>query len=68
MNWILASASPRRREICERMGVAVEILPAAGEPPLDRSLPLEEAVRLVARAKAEEIAARCPERRVLSAR
>ena len=67
MNWILASASPRRREICERMGVAVEILPAAGEPPLDRSLPLEEAVRLVARAKAEEIAARCPERRVLGA-
>ena len=67
MNWILASASPRRREICERMGVAVESLPAAGDPPLDRSLPLEEAVRLVARAKAEEIAARCPERRVLGA-
>lgn len=28
---------------------------------------MEEAVRLVARAKAEEIAARCPERRVLGA-
>lgn len=67
MDWILASASPRRREICERMGLAVEIIPAVGEPPLDAALPLEQAVREIARGKAEEVAARFPERRVLGA-
>ncbi len=57
---VLASASPRRRELLERIGLAIEIVPAdvdetqlAGEPPLDY-------VRRVAAAKADAIAARDP--------
>jgi len=49
----LASASPRRRELLERIGLAIEIRPAdvdetqrPGEPPLDY-------VRRVAAEKAE---------------
>ena len=28
---ILASASPRRREICEKLGLAFDVVPALGE-------------------------------------
>ena len=52
----LASASPRRRELLERIGLAIEVRPAdvdetqrPGEPPLDY-------VRRVAAAKADAIA------------
>ena len=30
---ILASASPRRREICEKLGLAFDVVPALGEEP-----------------------------------
>ena len=56
----LASASPRRRELLERIGLEIEVRPAdvdetqrAGEPPLDY-------VRRVAAAKADAIAAAVP--------
>jgi len=65
--FILASASPRRREICAIAGIPVEIVPASAESPLDRTLPLEEAVRLVAKDKAEEVATRFPDRIVIGA-
>ena len=62
---VLASASPRRRELLERVGVALEVRPAdvdeaprAGEPPAGY-------VARIARAKAE--AARAPGRWVLAA-
>lgn len=64
---ILASASPRRREICDLLGLTYEVIPAVGEEPLDLALPLQEAVLRVARAKAEEVAARHPGRLVLGA-
>lgn len=64
---ILASASPRRREICDRLGLSFDVAPAAGEDPLDLSLPLARAVTVVARAKAQEVAARYPGRLVLGA-
>ena len=66
-SYILASASPRRREICALAGLPVEVIPAKTEVPLDRTLPPEQAVLAVARAKAEEVAARFPDRVVIGA-
>lgn len=64
---ILASQSPRRREILEKMGVTFTVCPAKTEAAVDPNMPLCEAVKAVARAKAEEIAAANPGRAVLGA-
>lgn len=64
---ILASASPRRREILKLLDLPFEVIPAEAESSIDPSLPLEEAVMLVARGKAEEIAASHPDRVVVGA-
>lgn len=58
MHILLASASPRRKEICALLGIETEILPAAAELPFDPALSVEENALAVARAKAREIAAR----------
>ncbi len=52
---ILASASPRRKEICELLGLDFEIIPAENESPLKLSLSREKAVEAVAVSKAEEV-------------
>lgn len=69
MNYILASASPRRREICELANIPVEILPApdGAEPSADPALTPQEAVLSVARAKAEAVARLHPDRTVIGA-
>lgn len=64
---ILASASPRRREICDLLGITYTVQPAQSEPPTRNDLSPEEAVLCVARAKAEEVAAYCPNEVVLGA-
>ena len=44
---ILASQSPRRRELLERMGILnFEIIPARGEEVLDPALPPERLVEV----------------------
>lgn len=53
---ILASASPRRRELLEQIGLTFEVCPAKGEEIITKSAP-EEAVQELARAKAREVAA-----------
>jgi len=64
---ILASASPRRRELLERVGVAIEVLPAdIDETPHDREDP-EAYVARIALAKAAAVAATYPTRWVLAA-
>ncbi|MBQ8752070.1 MAG: septum formation protein Maf [Clostridia bacterium] len=65
MGWILASASPRRQELLSRLGVPFTVEPAENEPPADPTLPLDEAVMAVARAKAEEVFAKHPDATVL---
>ena len=65
--FILASASPRRREICDLLGLSYTVIPASAEIPLNPFLPLEQAVMEVARAKAEEVAAAHPGELVLGA-
>lgn len=57
MTIILASASPRRKEICDLLGIETAILPAAAELPFDPTLSVEDNALAVARAKAQEIAA-----------
>ncbi|MBQ2939949.1 MAG: septum formation protein Maf [Clostridia bacterium] len=54
---ILASASPRRQEICTQLGIPFTVCPAESEASMDLALPLEEAVMAVARSKAEAVAA-----------
>ncbi len=61
MEIILASASPRRKEICELLGIDIHIHPAAAEPPFDDTLTAEENALAVARAKAREIAQSLPD-------
>ena len=69
MNIVLASSSPRRRELMEMLGLDnLKILPARGEevPPEHASGP--ELVKALALAKAREVAALCaPEDLVIGA-
>lgn len=55
MRVILASASPRRKELLERIGVKFDIIPATGEEVITKKIP-EEVVMELAKQKAEEIA------------
>lgn len=64
---ILASASPRRREICDLLGLTYTVRPAVAEPPADPTLPAGEAILQVARGKAEEVALQYPAEIVLGA-
>lgn len=64
---ILASASPRRREILDLMGVPYIVKPAKTELSPDLILSPEDAVLRVARGKAEEIAQDHPDEVVLGA-
>ena len=52
---ILASASPRRKELLEQIGLGFEICPAKGEEIITKSIP-EEVVMELSKQKAEEIA------------
>ncbi len=64
---ILASASPRRREICDLLGITYIVEPAKTELPTRTDIPPEQAVLEVARSKAEEVAARHKNEVVLGA-
>ena len=57
MKIILASQSPRRRELLERMGISgFEVRPARGEERMDAGLTPAELVEALSRQKAAEIA------------
>ena len=64
---ILASASPRRREILALLGLPFQVVPAAGEVPPDPAASPARAAMDVARGKAEEVAASRPDRVVIGA-
>ena len=60
MKLILASGSPRRRELMEMLCPdKLEIVPAVGEEAADPALPPDALVKALSRAKAAEVAARC---------
>ena len=56
MEVVLASASPRRSELLHTILPRFRVIPAAGEEKADLSLPPEEIVKSLARAKAREVA------------
>ena len=64
---ILASKSPRRKELLSIITAEFEVIPAVGEERADRSLPPSEYVRELAYHKAAEIAALHPEDTVIGA-
>jgi len=66
---ILASASPRRRELLEMLGTfELTVLPASGESPVDPGTPVPDAVQAIASGKASDIAGRCaPDSLILAA-
>ena len=58
MEIILASQSPRRRELLARMGLEkFQVRPARGEEVMDETLPPWQLVERLSRQKAEEVAA-----------
>lgn len=67
MKLILASASPRRREILSGIAPDFEVVPSECEERADFLLPPRRIVLTLARQKAENVAARCPGAAVLGA-
>ena len=68
MQIILASQSPRRRELLERMGISqLDIIPAKGEERSDPNLTPEQLVEELSRQKAAEIAAGNPDALIIAA-
>ena len=68
MAVILASQSPRRRELLERMGIShFDIIPAKGEERSDPNLTPEQLVEELSRQKAAEIAANHPDALIIAA-
>jgi len=61
MKLILASASPRRRELLQMAGYDFRCLPAEGPEEIPEGMPAEEVPSFLAQQKAEEIRRCCPE-------
>ncbi|MCM1438229.1 MAG: Maf family protein [Roseburia sp.] len=55
MKLILASASPRRKELLKGLAENFEIIPAAGEERADKSLPPEQIACALAESKCREV-------------
>ncbi len=55
---ILASASPRRRELLEDLGVPFEVIPSHADESLPRGVPLRTGLETIALRKAGEVARR----------
>ena len=68
MKIILASQSPRRRELLERMGISdFEIIPAQGEEVLNPAFTPAELVEELSRRKCAEVGAAHPDALVIAA-
>lgn len=67
MNVVLASASPRRRELLERAGLSFEVVVSPAEEIHDASMDPEALCELNATLKAEAVAAKRPDATVIGA-
>lgn len=61
MEVILASASPRRRELLKQIILQFKVVPAAGEERIDAALPPEKIACALARAKCREVSEKYPD-------
>ena len=64
---ILASASPRRRELMDKFGLTYQVIPAEGEEAAPGDLSPGELVAALAAGKAAEVSGRCPDAVVVAA-
>ncbi len=64
---ILASASPRRRELLDAVGCEFEVITSDVDETLDPGVPPHDAVEVLARRKCEAVASLHPDRVVLAA-
>ena len=62
---ILASASPRRKELLSLLGYDFECIPATKEEDIDLNLPLTQAIEKVSLAKAKDVYDKYPDALVL---
>lgn len=67
MNLILASASPRRKELLSLITKDFTIIPATGEEHINNELPPDERVKALAVQKASEVAEKHPDSIVIGA-
>ena len=67
MKIVLASGSPRRRELLSMLGAEFEVIPAKGEEKTEVGLTPAETVVSLAKAKAEEVAFSCGDALVIAA-
>ncbi len=67
MRIILASKSPRRKELLKELGVDFDIVPAERDEVVERSLEKGEIARKIALSKAEEVFGRFPDCAVIGA-
>lgn len=64
---VLASGSPRRRELLRKIGVTFEVIPAEIDESVSPGLAAVEAVRMLARRKAETVAQQYRKHMILAA-
>ncbi len=67
MKWILASASPRRKELLAKLGIPFEVIVSDCDETLPPDTPADRAAELLARRKAEAVAAEHPDAVVIGA-
>lgn len=67
MDIILASGSPRRRELLSQMGLPFRVLVSDADETVDSSLSPADQVALISRRKAEAVAVQCPGALVIAA-
>lgn len=67
MHLILASASPRRKELLQKLGIPFEVIVSDCDEILPPDTPADRAAELLARRKAEAVAAAHPEAVVIGA-
>lgn len=67
MDIILASGSPRRRELLNTLGLSFTVHPAKGEEIAPDGAGPEEIVKALSRAKAEEVARQFPDKLIIAA-
>ena len=65
--FILASQSPRRRQLLSMLGLHFEVITADIDETMDDSLPLQEAVAEISRKKAEAVGKHHPGKVIVSA-
>ncbi len=66
MEMVLASASPRRRELLALAGFSFSVCPSGVDETLEEGVSGEQAVQLLAQRKAEEVFARHPEQLIVA--